>query len=83
MEHKVKHWNIYFHLKNINKHKGQKICDFYGLDLAQDKMYMIWITLKELKELKKLKELKEIKELKERNKLKEPKELNELDELDN
>ena len=42
----------------------QKSCDFYGLDLAQGKMYKILITLKELKEQKKLKELKELKELK-------------------
>ena len=34
-----------------NKHKVQKSCNFYGLDLAQGKMHMIWITLKKLKEL--------------------------------
>ena len=46
---------------NENKHKVQKSCDFSGLDLAQGKMYMILIMLKELKELIELKELKEIK----------------------
>ena len=48
--------NIMKELRNIynNKHKVQKSCDFYGLDLAQGKMHMIFITLKELKQLKEI-----------------------------
>ena len=45
----------------LNKHKVQKSCDFYGLDLAQGKMYMILITLKDLKDIKELKEIKGLK----------------------
>ena len=34
---------FYLHIKN--KHKVQKSCDFFSLDLAQGKMYMILIKI--------------------------------------